>query len=91
VRVENPPEGAVDLEATFASFAEAHGLQAAAPAADADHAAPLDLRDPLPAEAPAHGVEPLNAPSASLGNELRGTSEARTASSGEFQLADQRF
>jgi hypothetical protein len=52
IRVENPPADAVDLEATFASFAEANAAggsvapPSAAPAA-APHDAPLELHEPL--------------------------------------------
>ncbi len=45
IRVENPPADAVDLEATFASMAEAH--QAAAAAPPAHHDAPLELTTPV--------------------------------------------
>jgi predicted Zn finger-like uncharacterized protein len=83
VRVENPPADAVDLEATFASFAEGHGLEAAAPTPASAHDAPLELRDPVdPAEA--HGE-----PTARLENGLRGTIEGSRVD-GAFELADGR-
>ncbi|MES1199470.1 MAG: MJ0042-type zinc finger domain-containing protein [Pseudomonadota bacterium] len=71
IRVENPPGDAVDLEATFASFAEASAANvhpAAAPPLEAhDAAAPLELNQPVASE-PAMGepaaynaVQPANA------------------------------
>lgn len=48
IRIDNPPTDAVDLEATFASFAEAHGANAHAAATPAAHQAPLDLHDVVP-------------------------------------------
>ncbi|HWA01031.1 MAG TPA: MJ0042-type zinc finger domain-containing protein [Caulobacterales bacterium] len=51
IRVENPPSDAVDLEATFASFAEAATANAHGPAT---HQAPLELNQPLESE-PAMG------------------------------------
>jgi len=58
IRVDNPPSDAVDLEATFASFAEAHAanVQAAAHPAAAQQE-PLVLHDAVPTEA-----APANAP-----------------------------
>jgi predicted Zn finger-like uncharacterized protein len=57
IRLENPPADAVDLEATFASFAEANAANAT-PQAPESHDAPLELHEPLDeeghaAEAPA--------------------------------------
>ena len=58
IRVENPPADAVDLEATFASFAEmnmAGGPAHVSPAAPHDTREPLELTHPVddPADAPA--------------------------------------
>jgi hypothetical protein len=57
IRVENPPEDAVDLEATFASFSEAAlagGPAHVSPAAP--HEEPLVLDQPVDAEG--HAIEP---------------------------------
>lgn len=58
IRVENPPADAVDLEATFASLAEAASADAphASPVATAPHEEPLELTQPV--DEHAEGFEP---------------------------------
>jgi predicted Zn finger-like uncharacterized protein len=59
IRLENPPADAVDLEATFASFAEANAATAT-PAAPTSHDTPLELTHPLDEE----GHEAVGEPAA---------------------------
>ncbi|MEJ0059900.1 MAG: MJ0042-type zinc finger domain-containing protein [Terricaulis sp.] len=57
IRLENPPVDAVDLEATFASFAEANAATAA-PTAPVSHDTPLELTHPVDEEGHAPVGEP---------------------------------
>jgi len=81
IRVENPPESAVDLEATFANFAEAHGL-AAVRGDEAEE--PLELTEPV--------ATPQLHSQAGAPDGLRGRPETVSSSgySGVFELADTR-
>jgi predicted Zn finger-like uncharacterized protein len=90
VRVENPPADAVDLEATFASFAEAHGLQTnAAHDAPGHDQAPLELRDPIDPDA--HSDAPSANSTAQADEDLRGPIEGLAPRfDGGFTLADRR-